>query len=280
MRSELQIGSLILALGCGGVATTVDSGTPPEPTGPDPALACPGGIRPPSLRECSFVGDGFAECGGTSEPRLACMGDCKWFLGGCVPLEYTASPCSTDAMCCVDDFPFPITDSTARYQRSYLIERDARVWDRSALHGLAVVIDPSVVAPATVTVVCSGPCAPTSSSLCRLEPGQIIQARDQFGYDDTPTIVIGPQSAYAGTTLRLELFPREDGSFVGLATHNAFTDAVASPVPCPFGGPVDTTEPAMRTPTGTITLDRMPTEVVHGHAELVFSECFSMTVSF
>ena len=64
-----------------------------QPTG------CPG--DQPALEEC-FVGDFFAECGGTGEDRLACSDtdDCRWFTGGCIAQGYEASDCPAASICC------------------------------------------------------------------------------------------------------------------------------------------------------------------------------------
>ncbi len=82
----IVLGCLLLA-GCGA----------PPATGAD----CTGAAR--SLADC-FIGDYYAECGGSGPPRFGCMPDasqCMWFTGGCAPDGFVLSSCDASDVCCL-----------------------------------------------------------------------------------------------------------------------------------------------------------------------------------
>src|SRR5262245_49981161 len=118
-------------------------------------VACGGGERP-GLEEC-FVGEFFADCGGTeSEPVLACDHDgydCRWFAGGRIAEGYVASDCPSDGVCCHDSWPFADWWPIALSVRLYGL--GVYPWSRARDLSVAVVVDPEIVAGEPV-FTCAG----------------------------------------------------------------------------------------------------------------------------
>jgi hypothetical protein len=101
-RLALLLSGLLSLLGCDNSACRGDQRCFVEDAGP----RCPN--APATLADCSRVGAAYADCGGPPGPFLACAGaDCRWFGGACMPPDFRMSPCSADAVCCQDDWPWP-----------------------------------------------------------------------------------------------------------------------------------------------------------------------------
>ncbi len=127
--------------------------------GRDPNVSCQG-PRPP-LDECR-MGFAFADCGGTGEPVFAChgLGDCRWFLHGCVPVDYATSSCRPDALCCEAGWPFRQHEFLMSEPYTHVISGDLFTWGTTAWDSLAQLQLPVVVDPklpqAAPQVTCAG----------------------------------------------------------------------------------------------------------------------------
>ncbi len=140
--------------------------------------SCPGAR--PSIADC-FQGAFFAECGGSGAAKFACTdSDCKWFTGGCVAAEYTASDCPADDLCCVDNFPYGSPNAAAS-RAIYGYGRG--VWDRSFAMNIPVSID-ATLAPSMPTVMCMGtypangtPCSQGSTPVKSMVATNTLQVR-------------------------------------------------------------------------------------------------------
>ena len=114
---------------------------------------CPGDR--PTIADC-YVGEFFADCGGTGdEPVLGCndQAGCLWFTGGCAPEGYVGSTCSSDDVCCHDDWPFA---GEHELHLENELERFAGLpWDRTTAATISVAVDPTLSVP-TTTVMCTG----------------------------------------------------------------------------------------------------------------------------
>jgi hypothetical protein len=115
---------------------------------------CPG-EQQPSIADC-YVGEFFADCGGSGPPRLACNDQqCLWFAADCGPAGFEASDCPADDICCHDGWPFPAAGySTALTLDLYAFGPEP--WDRTSHVALGVVVDPTLTGT-TTQVTCSGP---------------------------------------------------------------------------------------------------------------------------
>lgn len=162
---------LFPASGCGGGATS--------------SAAC-NGARP-ALGDC-FVGEFFAECGGTGTPTFACTGsDCRWFVDGCVAAGYDASSCAADNVCCLDNAPFAAGEGGAWEPAVYSHGRSP--WDRTRAMNVAVSVDPTL-ASVTPTVMCTGT-YPNVGTPCTDPPIVGLAMDDTFVLSLTSTALFG-----------------------------------------------------------------------------------------
>lgn len=200
--------------------------------------------------DACFVGDFFADCGGTGgNPRLGCLDDggCRWFAHGCVPDEYVTSSCTFTDICCVDNWPFALPfDPPGLYGRFVGLGRVP--WDRERAVALAVTVDPELDA-GEATFTCTG--------TDPLDPGGHLNTpctgwsgSPQARFEDTLTIV-APNTGVAGWYPWMELDLASEAGTVARLCAYAYSD---------FGGagmcPSDADVPCAD--SGTIVIDRLP----------------------
>ena len=188
----------LLVAACGAPGTTEDAGTGAEVTG------C-AGPRPADADGC-VVGDDFVDCAGIGEPRFGCLASgagCAWFPGGCVPSTYHASPCPSDDLCCLDDWPFPegLWSASTGWSLAYVVYgMGSEPVDAGSFAAVDVAIDPAVL-----PVEPSLACASAWDDLCPPGPSAPLTALAERG-DDTLTVrAVYP--GFFGRELRIEVLP-------------------------------------------------------------------------
>lgn len=127
----------------------------------DANVTCPGAR--PLIDDC-VVGHAFADCGGgEGPPVLGChgFGDCRWFVGGCLPQAYVASFCDADDPCCQDGWPFegvpPFEHGPGAGKVAALLQAwGTQPWDARRALQLGVVVEPGL-RQSEPRLECSGP---------------------------------------------------------------------------------------------------------------------------
>lgn len=262
--------ALISAVGCSRTGLE-----PPSDGGARPSVAAPAcDMRPATLDECDFVGDGYADCGGEARLRYACtQHDCRWFRDECVPLEYEVSPCPVDDLCCLDDWPFPGGWDSARVSAMF---GQQPAWNRGESVVVDVDIDDAVEVPPEVEFSCSGACAPEGFNESPCEQHLIVgwEVGLRPDSDDTPTIVLYPDNGIFGIGVRFELFESGDG-WRARAFLWPFTDSSTG---CPLSETTSRTRPEHLAREGRLTLNRGVREPgeLHGSMHLLLSECYTL----
>lgn len=162
-----------------------------------------------ALASC-VVGEFFADCGGTSEPILACaLGgnsvDCRWFVGGAPPSPYVATGC-TESDCCVNG-EWPITCETHQVFGATLDRAlqgwGTDSWTRSRALTVDVLENPSVAndTPFACSSECSfeferSPCCGYTDQMAHLRvlDTVVISPRtDNSGSGWTPVVEVVPE---------------------------------------------------------------------------------------
>jgi len=157
---------------------------------------CPGDV-PPALAACTR-GRAFADCGGTGPPRLACRvgmagGECMWFVTSCVADGFIASECASDAVCCVNDWPYTPTGSGRdSFLHPFLYGYGARPWDGERVLSVTVEVDADL-GPGSGMFTCEGT-PPFSGGQNPCATGAKVK----------------PSSARTGHWLSFDLAPRND----------------------------------------------------------------------
>lgn len=291
-RGWLLLASLVAA--CEGDASAPDA-APADAAAADapddaapivvPPVTCEG-PRPASLDDCAFVGDGFAECGGSGDPRLACAGygDCKWFLGGCVPASHEPSPCLVGDACCVDGFPLPLAGDECDWLfiGEEIRARAGAVWDRTREANVEVRVDPTLSAPAEPALTCTGACAPTFYSVCvpDREGSRRSFTTSAATIDDTPGIRVRWVESFSGSYLSVEILPGPDGTLRARAFTVPYTDACPSEPVCPFDGdPREAPTSLLVARGGSIVVDDAVSPQ-HATLQLTMSDCFTIDAAF
>lgn len=275
--------TVLSVMGCGGEEGAIDGSVD---GGVSPPVSCDG-PAPESLEECEFVGDGFADCGGRGEPRLACGHGCRWYLGGCVPRSETPSPCTVGDPCCVDGYPFPLpADVLDRGSLDAEIRQHAgAVWSQTREANVAVTLDPTVEPPSEVSVTCEGECVPEGFSICRADrEGSPLVVMQGPLLDDTPGFQIRWGVTFSGRFLAIEIVPGEDGALRARVLHTEYTDVLPTAPACPFtSDPRTTLNGAQAAEGGTLVLDRLPSPdspIPHGRMQLRMRDCFTIDAVF
>ena len=230
------VGAVVAAAACGG-----------ESAGPDAASGCE---TAPALGEC-YVGDVFADCGGTGEAVLACPeeGDCLWFDGGCVASGFTVSPCPAGDICCVDGWPFPDpSPGWNLWELLYGLGREP--WDVERAGALSVVVDGAITA-VPASVACDGYVPPhnAETSPCFQRKDLFVDFHVERQMADTLALSIW-RSGYEGWWLWIEVLELSSPSPSARACQYRFTDERA-PI-CP-----EAVE-AVCAEAGVVTLSRVP----------------------
>lgn len=226
------------------------------------AAAC-SSSAPPDPATCT-MGAFWGDCGCGGEPKLACADDergtCRWFVGGCVPVGYEASPCKVDNLCCRDDWPFEERTGWDTFKQLY--GWGLEPWDAEREMNVSVQLD-SGLEVEEMRWTCPEGGAP---AICRGEPGM---AREHFGgafafrlWDDT--------LSFAGSTPIIEVRRGDDP--VARVCLLEFTDRVDPSCESLPRDPSPTCATA-----GTLTLSVMPEdegalEQVHGTLTATFPE--------
>jgi hypothetical protein len=175
----------------------------------DPNVSCLG--PRPALDQCR-LGFAFADCGGSGDPVFAChgLGDCRWFVHGCVAIDYSTSSCRADNVCCESGWPFASHEFlTAEphthvvYGHLYSFGRSG--WDAAADFGLDVTVDPTLpqVSP---QVVCAGADTrggPCNAPLPTIELGPLQQS--------SLRLLISPSPVRQGWALTTEVIDDPQG---------------------------------------------------------------------
>lgn len=109
---------------------------------------CSSSVEPPQPdAETCTMGAFWGDCGCEGEPKLACTdderGSCRWFVGGCVPVGYEASPCKAKDICCVDDWPFEERTGWDTFKQLYAWGLEP--WDTEREMNVSVQVDPRLV---------------------------------------------------------------------------------------------------------------------------------------
>jgi hypothetical protein len=116
----------------------------------------------PRLMDCR-TGFFFADCGGDSEPVLACswLNDCRWFLHGCVAEEYDPSPCRAEQPFCLAGSPFEPDSFVRQAPYAQRLAEGLQAWGERSYQVDAAFTVPVDIQPELHTrfpdVRCSGP---------------------------------------------------------------------------------------------------------------------------
>ena len=280
MRSLLFcFASLLIACGAPPTDAADDAGADlpsAEEIEADVALDC-GGTRPASLDAC-LAGDGWADCAGSGEARLGCMGsDCRWFVRGCVPTGYSVSPCPVDDICCVEEGwpfrePFDWSQLTA-------MQRIQAPWGDGESVAVDVVIDPDLEpGPDGVVLEC------TCDAECA-DAGPVCWPEGSAGFrewaagwdagDDTPTLSLQRWNGYVGSLVLVEVFSDGEG-YRGRGVLWTISDAIPG---CVLPEPASMTRPPVAL-EGTLTIDGSPGASGRGELHLVFDDGVVVDATF
>lgn len=162
-----------------------------------------------SILEC-FVGDFFADCGGTSEPTFGCLDDgtCTWFVGGVTAAGFRQSPCSAAELCCRDSWPFQAFPSPNDWDLISSIEAQLDgfgtiPWNATRAMALDLAADDALTT-AGPNVVCNGPETDFEGSPCQV--GASLEALPAM--QDTFSITLRKAFPDHGWHLWIEAVPQ------------------------------------------------------------------------
>jgi hypothetical protein len=225
-----------------------------------------------SLASC-FVGDFFADCGGSGAPVLACrddVSDCRWFTGGVIASGYDASTCSSTNICCVDRWPFSDGAHESPLNQD-VYHHGTQPWDRTRAMTVPVTIDPSLPA-GTGMFACTG--SPPNSF--QPSPCRDVNTAGFYrgGHPGTVWMIVGDTTSGAGWYPHIEIDPTT--SMARICT-NYMNDAISAG--CPFSESY-----YYCAQSGTLTLSKLPASDddftdLHGRYSVDFGP-FQLTASF